>query len=561
MPSVFVQGPSVRPNFGTPEQFISNITDSVEGFGRRRLFADRTDATAKAAADKLELEQRKQTFTEGAPQRAADLKIFNRAEDNKRAKAEQAIIDGSGGSFIDPFLSNPETKAYFDSQGINDPAEQRKIVEQLAKDKKSAFNDPTKLGDQVYQGVLDANGTATEAEAARKRAIAGSFATMPTDLAKALFAKHSAGGAAKSSIFGGKNKAGGSTTPLSAIPGQSNVTEARKEFFDTYDVEGGRLTIPGTDIRFTDAFDHDVTKDDVISLEGEFATELRPEIVHQTLGSIMESGDGTSKFDIRKGRMTPEQRADFLALGQQIEAKSNQARGAGGIFGNASLADIQAYEKAQFDSVNAHNLDVAGRTTPQAADFATRLAALRSSQGGVAPQIDPRQGGNQGGAPVVAPGVTGDGGQGTADDFQPIIDGVRPGPVNDSQAGSGSDTLDALLAPAAAAPVQEQETGAPGTGDSIFPADAPPVPIEAIESPELQAQLAEAQQRISIFGNGTPDDKKLIKDTNAELKLRQEETRINEITVELKELPRPDQRTLSQTAYARSLEKELRDLK
>jgi DNA-binding protein YbaB len=94
--------------------------------------------------------------------------------------------------------------------------------------------------------------------------------------------------------------------------------------------------------------------------------------------------------------------------------------------------------------------------------------------------------------------------------------------------------------------------GVPGsTGSVTANADKP--------SPLIQQELADAQGRISIFGNGTPSDKAIVENANAELKFRQNQERAQQIQAELTNMPRPEQRSLAQTAYARSLEKELKD--
>ncbi len=177
--------------------------------------------------------------------------------------------------------------------------------------------------------------------------------------------------------------------------------------------------------------------------------------------------------------MTPDQRADFLTLGKAIEAKSNESRGGGAAGGNLSLAQMQAYEKGVFDRNSKYNMDTIGRTMPQAADFASRLNALRSSQAMSGLLNNPRQGGDEGG--VVTPQVA---------------------PPAEVPGGTGSASLDGLLSVPAGIPdldAQDQSVfGNAETSTELAPTPSPLQKLGALAQERETRLEAEAMQKDNI---------------------------------------------------------------
>jgi hypothetical protein len=270
-----------------------------------------------------------------------------------------------------------------------------------------------------------------------------------------------------------------------------------------------------------------------------------------SIAALRSAIDGNLESEIDFSKPTKAQLDSLVTIAEANERQQTQVfNKKGGDISNAGQAAAGGRILTPSDAVAAaskHNQALLSRLTPGALSDQDVVSSFLDQLGAAAPaQTTSRQGGDQGGqvlAPAVTPPVVGDQGQGTADDFQPGIDGVRPGPGGNIDQGL------------------EDFDGPPGQDTQVFPQPEQVAPVSQRPDSILQSQVKAASDRLTIFGNGTPADIALIKKGNKELKLRASAERIEEISTELKNMPRPDQRTLAQTAYARSLEKELKDLK
>lgn len=533
MPRIFVPGPSVNPNFGSPSSFLANIQSLANSRRADRRASNELEQTRIFRQSQQELNERKQDFDEEASDRVRAEALFQREQSNARALSELGVIDAAGGSRVDPFLANEQTQKLFAEHGITDPAAQRTAVETFAGDNKALFSDPKVLSDTVYRGVLANKGTQAEATAAASRAVTKLFPTLDKDLAKSLLVKQTAGGSNK--LFSGTTGSSkGSSTPLSGIPAQIQLNDLTKQFIEDYNITD-EFQIPGTDFRPLDRGDHNLTPADVRGLQANFAKELRPETVLRALASLSDSSDGTSKIDPRK--LTKDQRADFLLVGQAIEAKANEPRGGGGTLAGLSLNEIAALQKQSFDQTAEFNTNVIGRTSPQASTFEDRLSAFRTSLG--TPDTT-RQGGNSGGDTVVTPEVAA---------------GVE---------ATGSSTLDNLISPApevaASQTVQgpaEFNVGVPAGAEKVF--NDTTNTISHISSAPGTA-VGKLFESLTIPNSGINPAKQVSK-ANQEIQRELNKTRIFEIETELANMPAPADRTLQQISQAKVLETELRDLK
>ena len=432
MPEIFVRGPSINPSFGTPVQFLNQITSVAQNRRQARLKSQQLEETKLFRDATLEANERKQDFVEGAGARKVAETAALRGLQNERALAQQAAIDDAGFGKVQSFLANPETQKLFatDPRYKDNPEAQLELATSLAQANKREFTDVVQGPDNVRRKILSGGGTQAEADTAGAALLSGrGFNPLSPDLAKALFQKIPANNlnvTNLSRLAGGTGRSGGgSTTPLVGIAGESNQETLNKEFFEAFEIEKTRFEFPGTDARITDPGDLDLVEADVRQLQGEFATELRPSTVLKALGSIADPTDGTVKIDIRN--MNADQRSKFLILGQGIEAKANESRGSAATAtnGNISLAGLQALQKQQRDSITKFNSDILSRTAPRTASFETRLGILRNALG--IPQNQTASGAGTGGQtppPVTPP----------------------PG------GGTGSNTLDGLISGAADTP-------------------------------------------------------------------------------------------------------------
>ena len=423
MPRVFVPGPSVNVNFGSPATYLKNLQDTIKGFHTRGVDKERAeslklfrDETLKQAADK-------QAFAEGEPDRKRAEKLFERTQLNLRAREQQAAIESSGFRKIDTFLANPVTQEDFAKRGITDPDAQRAEVTAFAKKNKKLFSDPNVIGDQAYKKIIEGNGTLAEANAARTAAINSEFTSLDSDLAKALLIKHGSGGSASSvgKLLTGTSGKSGSL--LQGIPSQLDTEKLRDITTSRINIEGDRGNfidsllgsyVGNPEQDFLDFGDKDLDQANIDTLVGEFGTDFRNESILGALRSISDPKDGTIPQDTWRDLQDSESTIykDFKTNAQKFETKANEARGVtGGTPGITGVDDLIKFQKAQFDRINAHNRDIISRTAASANTFEERLAAFRSSLGqpssATAPLDTPPtcgQGDDTAVVPKIAPG-------------------------------------------------------------------------------------------------------------------------------------------------------------
>ena len=547
MVKVFVPGPSVGGNlFGNPAQYINNIGNIANSRRRERVANQRTENEKLFRDATLAMNERKQDFTESAPERAEELRLSNLALDNAKTKSVRDLAEGAqfaGGDRFDTIRGELMKDSRFAQM---DEAGQLAAQNEYIRNNPTSLTTPKRFGEILRAGLVqDGKFTGAEINDIVSKQIARRYPTGDADLVKAQLLKPS-----DIKVFGSKSSATGSggtgSQSLNFVSDPINQGDKTKQMKDEFELIG--LTDKRTES--TLGIDHELASVNPINPFGNFdynvtqqgyskaVTDLEGAglSVSEAIAVLRDEIDGNLESNLDFENLKPGQVATLAEKAAGIKAQqtqllnkkggglsiAGQVAGGGGIFTPA-----QAMHAAQ-----AHNQRLLSTLTPQAdsdseviTSFLDRLSPATNTT---------RQGSDQGGGtptpevPLVTPGI------------------ATPPPVVEETP---------VIPPLSAS------EGPPGRDTRVFNNDQPIVPIEDIESPVLQQQLSEAQERISIFGNGTPSDKALINQTNSELKRRQDDTRVAEIEAELREMPRPDQRTLAQTAYARSLEKELRDLK
>jgi hypothetical protein len=544
MPKFFVRGPSVNPNIGSPAQYLGNIQDIIKGRRDSAIAQERVENDKLFRDQTAALNERRQDFTEGAPQRTEDLRVATLEREAGKASMISNMAEGlsySGGdrftTLEDDLLKDPRYSA-LDDQG--------KLAARNAyiKSNPSALTDPKKFGENLRSSLLGTGDfTGPEVDTAVAQEMSRRYPTADPALIKSLLAKPDF---KISNVTGtkGSSRTGGGSFGLIADPTDpkargdvvDRISETRKlsDTPWTVPLQGSRIDFGNLNPAKTDISD----AVGIMSIGG-----VNSPTAQESAFSVAFNPDGTIKdeFDWRN----KEGKDRLVAAGleaQSVEERVFDKKGGdlsrSGQAGQISPADIVK----QASEYNSKLLD---RLTPQALSdsevVSTFLDSLGAAPDNARQGVLPNQGGDRT-TPEVVPGNQIFGDQGTADNFQPIIDGVRPGP------GGNIDP-------------QVQELDGPPGSDRIFDVPAgEPVPIESIADPVLQQELAAAKDRLTIFGNGTPSDLALIDNANQALRQTQKESRLKEVQTELQNMPRPDQRTLAQTAYARSLEKELNDL-
>lgn len=162
-PRIFVPGPSVNPSIGSPAQFLKMISDTSEGFARRRIADERTESDRLFKEATTALNERKQDFTEAAPQRAEDLRIAKLARDNEKHQFATNVAEGlqyAGGDR----LTTLEDDLMKDPRYANlDDAGKLAARNQYILNNPSALTSPKKFASEFRQS-LSASGKYTGAE-------------------------------------------------------------------------------------------------------------------------------------------------------------------------------------------------------------------------------------------------------------------------------------------------------------------------------------------------------------------------------------------------------------
>jgi len=572
MPRIFVPGPSVNPSIGSPAEFIKQIANTANRFRTNQQRDDELENIKLFRQQTQDLNERKQDFTEAEPERARAEALFQREQSNQRAKEQSAAVGGAGGSRIDPFLKNPETQDFFKSQGITDPAEQRRMVEEIHAKDRSIFSNSKVAGQTAFDSIVAGGGSLAEAEAARAAAIRQIFPTpLSDDLAGKLIIKPD-GGVSTSKLFG-SGKGTSATAPLQGIPNQISSEELQKLLNDKLGVEGNRFSLFGfrpTDNEFLGGA-HDLEESDVASLQGQFARDLRPETIQRVLLAVGDPKDGTVKFNPKD--MSPKEKEDFLSLGKELEAKANEGRAQYGPLAGLSVADIQRLEQDRFRQIADFNTGIINQTSVQNKTYEDRLNALRKSlgqpNGAAAAELNnTRQGGDQGsttqGAPTVAPTVAPDGETSGSPELDKLLTPAptasAPQPAS-AQGPSlvGGDPTDKLFG-GIADNVSSLVDYSPIVAGSRIASEGGSKLFNAIEQFLPQGQDISAFQRTPQAIPQTPVSPSVQELENTGLFPKEQEARIASIEKEIDAMPPPQERTLVQQARALKLLKELRDL-
>lgn len=553
MVKVFVPGPSVGGNlFGNPAQYINNIGNIANSRRRERVANQRTENEKLFRDATLAMNERKQDYVEAEPQRAEELRLSNLAIDNAKTKSVQDLAEGAqfaGGDRFDTIRSTLMKDPRFAKM---DESGQLAAQNEYIKNNPTSLTSPKRFGEILRAGLVqDGKFTGAEINDIVSKQIARRYPTGDADLVEAQLLKPKDFGSgsgtnisigADGKIFSGRSGGSGSFNFVSDPVNQGDKTSQMNDEFEL-------LGLTDKSTKSTLGISHELAAVNPINPFGNFDFNVTQQgyskaisklegaglSVSEAIGVLRDEIDGDLESNLDFENLKPGDVTRLADKAAGIKAQQTQLlnKKGGDISAAGQAAGGRIFTPAQAANAAAvHNQRLLSTLTPQADSDSEVITSFLNRLGPATNTT--RQGSDQGGGtptpevPLVTPGI------------------ATPPPVVEETP---------------AFPPLSAAEGPPGRDTRVFNNDQPIVPIEDIKSPVLQQQLSEAQERISIFGNGTPSDKALIKQTNSELKRRQDDTRVAEIEAELREMPRPDQRTLAQTAYARSLEKELRDLK
>ena len=481
-PKIFVPGPSVSPNIGTPAQYLSNINRVAENLRNERLKTQQLEQDRLFQQQQNDLANRKQIFLEGAPDRERAELEYQREQESQRALAALDVAQNAPFAFADTFMQNPETQKIFASLGITDPEAQRSKILDYAKQNPNLFRDPTQYYNKVYRGVLENKGTREEAKAEATEAVGRIFRTLDPSIVSKLLDTGSTGAA---TLFG-KLFSGGSGGGSSKFPqGLPNLKD-QEEFID---VLQGRMNIEkargggvvdtiadifniGDSTRSTfDFFDRDLDRGDVQRYIAAYGGEYPHYAIVGALRSVLaDPDDGTISQEVHNNILNnpdSQDARDFRTAISQWQANAER-RGMGNQLSSLGADEVLGLVAAMEGRRNSYNSDLISRTSPQAASFADRLSGFR----------------NYIGAPAAAAAQQG-----------PVINPNRaqnqPQPAEQPQPGgtsTGSAALDGLINQA---PAGNPNARAPGNDNRLFRVNES-VPEAAVKAPfRLFNQAAE----------------------------------------------------------------------
>lgn len=400
-PRIFVPGPSVRPVFGNPAQYIKGIGDTIEGFDRRRIMDERTAADKLFKEQTTALNERKQDFVESAPERDEALRLQNLERDADKFKTVLNYAEGAqyaGGdrlaeSNIDGLLGQDPRYQKLDDAGKL-AARNKYIL-----DNPSLMTDPREFAKTLTAGLTQSGKfTGDEIRTAVAQQVAERYPTGDKDLVKAQLRdpKDYLGSGTTNNVTVGSDgrifSTGGSRGRPKLINDPSSQAQ-RDEVVDSiasgfavaektghlpWFLGGGRLEIPGGNLN--------ISKQDIEGMVGIMATEggivsptamqnvLVPGIALTSKGELKEdydyrTGPGKQKLiaAAKKAQATEER---LLTAGGDISA-AGQAAG-GRIF---SLADAT-------NAANKHNEALLSTLTPQALSDEGIVSSFLDSLGG-----------------------------------------------------------------------------------------------------------------------------------------------------------------------------------
>lgn len=423
MPRVFVPGPSVNPNLiGSPSSFLSNINAISQGRRRERI-ADEELAQRKLFQDaNLALNERKQDFTEAAPERAEALRLANLEREADKFQTVQNYAKGAQYAGGDRFTGIEDELAKDPRYNQLDDAGKLAARNEFILKNPSALTPPKQFRETLEAGLAQSGKfTGPEIQAYVAAEMAERYPTADKDLVKAQLLSPKdllASGnqnisiGADGKIFStGRSGRGGAkliNDPSSQAQRDQVVDRIASEFGlpdrpTTFPLVGGRVEIPGGATN--------ISKQDVSNIVGILATDggiVSPTAVQNIMSKALnDDGELKEAYDYRttKGKeklITEAKKA--LATEERLLTKGGDISAAGQATGGAIFSPTDAANAAA-----QYNERLLSGLTPQAlsdADVVTSfLNNLGAAQPAVAPQNNTRQGGNQGGSAAVTPEV------------------------------------------------------------------------------------------------------------------------------------------------------------
>lgn len=551
MVKVFVPGPSVGGNlFGNPAQYINNIGNIANSRRRERVANQRTENEKLFRDATLAMNERKQDFTEAAPERAEDFRLSQLAIDNAKTKSVRDLAEGAqyaGGDRLDTIRGQLMKDPRFSQM---DEAGQLAAENEYIKNNPTSLTTPKRFGEILRQGlVADGKFTGAEIDSIVSKQIARRYPTGDKDLVKAQLLKPS-----DIKVFGSKSSAtdsGGTGSQslgfVSDPVNQANKTDQLNQEFELIGLNDKRtsstLGIPHelaavNPINPFGNFDFNVTQQGyakaISKLEGAGLS------VSEAIGVLRDEIDGDLESNLDFENLKPGQVTALAEKAAGIKAQQTQLLNkkggglsiAGQVAGGGSIfTPAQAMHAAQ-----AHNQRLLSTLTPQADSDSEVITSFLNRLGPATNTT--RQGSDQGGGtptpevPLVTPEVIPAPGE---------VDGLRQ---------NGMQSIPQ--------PTAEFDVGGPIASDRIFN-DVSNFVQEAASVPGTA--VGKLFESLTMSGPGILTPEKQLPAANQELKAAQDEERAFTIETELRNMPEPKDRTLQQTARAQVLEAELRDLK
>jgi len=407
MPRIFVPGPSANPSLiGSPTQYLQNINQISAGRDRRRIADERTQNDRLFKEQTAALNERKQLFTEGAPERAEALRVANLARDNEKTTTVQNLAEGAqfvGGDRFDTIRGELNKDPRFANL---DEAGQLAAQNQFILNNPSALTPPKQFSETLRAGLVQSGQfTGAEIEAHIAQQVAQRYPTADKDIIKSLLLKPKdlIGSGGNTNIFGAKGslKSGSSNFDFVSDPTNPNARgDVVDRITDTFGLEKNPDTIFGQRL---DVGDLDATKQDVAQGVGFLSSNgINSPTAQEAAFNGAFNDDGTVKdkfnWTTKAGRKA--------LLAEATKAQNTEERLFDKKGGGISAAGQAAGVISPADAANAafaNNEKLLSRLTPQAlSDSGVAEAFLNNL--GPAPQNNTRQGGSGNGG-VISPGA------------------------------------------------------------------------------------------------------------------------------------------------------------
>ena len=542
MVKVFVPGPNAGTSFvGSPSQYLTNISRITQQRRNNRLAQDELAAQKvfqegrlANEQERLGLLQRQQAYTEAAPEREEAQRLAALARENEKLTYAKNIAQGAqhagGGRFTD------FEEVLSQVPGWN----QMSDAEKLQARNEYILQNPNKLTSpeefsKIYKAGLMQSGlyTGEEIDKFLERELSDRYKTANPDIIKSLLAKPGSTGRSNS-VF---NTTGGSTSGSGKPVRDTTNPDQREESIDRiaklHDLDNNPSFLPdwmgGGRI---DVFKPDVTREDLSTIMGIMQTVggvTSPTAVESAITTLIKNGKIPEAFDWT----TPEGRKNLGDLAIRAQAEEERTRGASGssIFGG-NIAEMNAY--------NANLLRQMARAAESddsiIEDF---LGGLGLEAPGATPTQDAtRQGGNQG-AGVVGSSTP-----------NPSPQKVIPTPQPEAEFQIGGPTEEELKLKE----LTDYVTSSVNTPVGYLADKAAPTAAKVFG--DLMDSLTVNPSGVTFSANPQPNPQP----SPQQAQQAQRAIRLQEVQEEISNLPPPAQRTPAQTAYARSLEKELKEL-